>query len=436
MNSRNRQRGFLAIVAIAVVVIVAFIAVTATYQYAGDSLSSTNQLRSAQAFQIAQAGIEQAKYDIVTTGSSCSGYTSGTVSFTPPSGSGSGQYLVTGTTNSASSTLNGTISNSSNTITVTNAAGFSAPQGAAYIDSELISYSGISGNTLTGVARGINGTTASAHSSGAAIQQTQCFLTSTAGIPTIASPDGRRILKALLIRSSTGFAFNINGNLTLSTLVAGLSSDIQGNGTVRNNEVTSSSSNYPGSNILYIGSSQIQGSAQTQINNGSGTPINNSTSSSSKPDIRSGAGLYTSATLWNHYFSASQSTVQSNMTQYSSSSAINGLQGQAIWFNGDLTFNGNRTLGSPTSPVLLIVDGNFHLNGNANVYGFIFVLGSFETQGNATLTGGLAATDSVQVQGNAIVSLDSSIINYASNLSNLTTNGYSKNAVTLQEVFP
>jgi hypothetical protein len=71
---------------------------------------------------------------------------------------------------SATTTLNGTITSSATSIVLTSAASFAA-SGTIVIDTESITYSGKSTNTLTGCVRGANGTTAAAHTSGATVTQ-------------------------------------------------------------------------------------------------------------------------------------------------------------------------------------------------------------------------------------------------------------------------
>ena len=61
---------------------------------------------------------------------------------------------------SAFSTLNGGISATATTITLTSATSFPNSGGIIQIDSEQMLYNGVSSNTLTGVQRGYNGTTA------------------------------------------------------------------------------------------------------------------------------------------------------------------------------------------------------------------------------------------------------------------------------------
>ena len=74
----------------------------------------------------------------------------------------------TGATNATSVTLNGAITATDTTITVSNASGL-ATTGFINIDSETIVYQNVDGNQLLNCFRGQNNTTAAAHSSGAAI---------------------------------------------------------------------------------------------------------------------------------------------------------------------------------------------------------------------------------------------------------------------------
>ena len=63
---------------------------------------------------------------------------------------------------SLENTLNGAINNSVTTITLTSTAGFPT-SGSVKIDNEIIAYTGISGNNLTGCTRGSQGTVAASH---------------------------------------------------------------------------------------------------------------------------------------------------------------------------------------------------------------------------------------------------------------------------------
>ena len=70
----------------------------------------------------------------------------------------------------ATTTLNGAITDSDTTITLTDASSFSS-SGSVRIGDEIITYSGKSSNDLTGCTRGTNGTTAVEHADGAAVRE-------------------------------------------------------------------------------------------------------------------------------------------------------------------------------------------------------------------------------------------------------------------------
>lgn len=69
-----------------------------------------------------------------------------------------------------STTLNGTHTNSVTTLTLVSTTGLSAT-GFIYIASEQVTYTAISGNTITGCTRGANGTTAASYASGVTVTQ-------------------------------------------------------------------------------------------------------------------------------------------------------------------------------------------------------------------------------------------------------------------------
>ena len=76
-----------------------------------------------------------------------------------------------------STTLNGSHSSSVGTLTLTSSTGFSST-GTVYIGGEQVTYTGVSGNDITGCTRGANSTTAATHASGVTVAQF-----TTGGIP-------------------------------------------------------------------------------------------------------------------------------------------------------------------------------------------------------------------------------------------------------------
>jgi len=94
----------------------------------------------------------------------------------PGFGYGLGQWGGT-VSGEATTTLNGNINNVTTTIVLTDASLFPT-SGINYvqINSEEISYTGITGNTLTGVTRGVRGTTAASHTSGDTVTNTSDYI--------------------------------------------------------------------------------------------------------------------------------------------------------------------------------------------------------------------------------------------------------------------
>ena len=74
-------------------------------------------------------------------------------------------------------TLDGAINDSVTTLTLTDASLFpSTGTNFIIIGSEEISYTGVSGNTLTGLTRGVAGTTAASHSDGATVTNSTDYI--------------------------------------------------------------------------------------------------------------------------------------------------------------------------------------------------------------------------------------------------------------------
>lgn len=69
-----------------------------------------------------------------------------------------------------STTLNGSHSNSVATLTLTSTSGFDS-SGTVHIGGEQVTYTGVTGNDITGCTRGANSTTAETHSSGVTVTQ-------------------------------------------------------------------------------------------------------------------------------------------------------------------------------------------------------------------------------------------------------------------------
>lgn len=197
----KKIQGFLAIVALVVVIIFGLIGVIATYLVTTGVTSSANNLASTQALYIAEAGLNTANHGLNNTifanRVSCSGVAS-TYTFT----GAKGPFTLTSARQlPTASTLSSAISASSTTIPLNDASTY-PDSGRVMIDRELMSYMGKSGNTLLNVARARDETIATSHASGAPVGQYQCSVTSVGSVPS-ASPS----------------ADTVGGERTLSTAI-------------------------------------------------------------------------------------------------------------------------------------------------------------------------------------------------------------------------
>jgi len=120
------------------------------------------------------------------------------------------------------STLSSSINTSVTTLTMASASSFPS-SGTVIIGSELIIYTGVSGNSLTGLTRGANGTTAASHSSGATVKDASGY----AGWNTAVSGD---VVTAPGLWSLDNF-----GNKLIATITGGESFEWDSNPTIANN---------------------------------------------------------------------------------------------------------------------------------------------------------------------------------------------------------
>jgi len=122
----------------------------------------------------------------------------------------------------ATTTLNGAITDSDTTITLTDASSFST-SGSVRIEDEIITYTGKSSNDLTGCTRGTNGTTAAAHADGTAVREstvtrynTSDFTTNTFEVITVPSANTFTIT---MPSTETGTGMTAAGGATINPYV-------------------------------------------------------------------------------------------------------------------------------------------------------------------------------------------------------------------------
>lgn len=180
-----KQKGFLVIVAALLIVVMGFLGIVVAYMIVGSSLSTVQFVTAEQALYIAEAGLEDATHQLlnfkVASRDNCSGVSITNSSF------GAGAYQVTSTgpfSPASATTLNGALSSSATSITVASTSNYQS-SGRIMIDSELINYTAKDATHFLNAVRGVGGSIASVHDTGAPVGQYQCNLSSQGGVPIL-----------------------------------------------------------------------------------------------------------------------------------------------------------------------------------------------------------------------------------------------------------
>ena len=204
----KRARGFLLIVAILVLVVVALAVAALGNMTSADIRASSGHAQSDQAYYVALSGLE------VATGTLLAPTLSDRVPCASLSGdpavtnvaAGPGKFSVTAPGGAAvypspPATLNGNLTAAATVIPVNSIAGYSA-SGRIMIDTESIDYSATSNLAATcgtapcfvGAQRGRAGTAANAHATGTRVGQFECDVQSVGAVPDLVGSQAKRVL--------------------------------------------------------------------------------------------------------------------------------------------------------------------------------------------------------------------------------------------------
>jgi len=193
----KQQHGYLLIVSILIMVIISVVATMLINMFGGSIKSTENISESNSAFYLATSGLQIAKRDIIELDKKCTDITGETLYTNATLSDIRGRYTIQAYINRVSSTLNGalgvgntpvtllnivtassTIANAltatSNTITIADseeAKQFAVLGGIVKIGNEYIFYNERIDNVLNNLIRGVEGSSASAHSAGATLSQ-------------------------------------------------------------------------------------------------------------------------------------------------------------------------------------------------------------------------------------------------------------------------
>lgn len=110
----------------------------------------------------------------------------------------------------------------------------------------------------------------------------------------------------------------------------------------------------------------------------------------------------TSDDIFNFIFGVNTATMKAQSTVYVNDSSVPWatLSG-TVWVDSNTRISGNNNIGTPTNPVLLIVNGNFTITGTTNFYGVVITIngGTSTASGTFNLVGGLVSTGTINLNG-------------------------------------
>lgn len=205
----KKQAGFLNILSVAIVIIMGLLTAALVNMVMSSHTASNDTQARNRAYDLAVSAVQAGMYQLTVNTSVCTGANQAIQSLS------TGEYQYNCSNYVASSKLSGDItSTSTSSLSVVSSTGF-APVGYVNIDSEVIYYNSISGNTLLGLRRGMQNTTPASHNGSTApatVSQNEYVVVGMGGSPSIASPMGYySIAQAATVSGGLLFAGDANG---------------------------------------------------------------------------------------------------------------------------------------------------------------------------------------------------------------------------------
>lgn len=200
----KKQAGFLNILTVGIVIIMGLLSAALVNMIMSSNEASINIQAGNRAYDLANAAVEVGLNELKTNPAICTGALQVQTPLT------TGEYQYSCLPYLQETTLNGAILNTATSLTLSNATGF-APFGYIGIEREIIYYNSVSGNVLSGLRRGMQGTTAAGHASLVTVAQNEFVVTGQGAAPSIASPSGFVTIQRAAIRTGDLFAADTQG---------------------------------------------------------------------------------------------------------------------------------------------------------------------------------------------------------------------------------
>lgn len=75
------------------------------------------------------------------------------------------------------------------------------------------------------------------------------------------------------------------------------------------------------------------------------------------------------------------------------------------WVDGNTNINSTDVIGTPDTPVILIIDGNLDKLNGGTIYGIVYVIGTLEIAGNPVVKGSVISENTLESTGNGTLTL-------------------------------
>ena len=435
----KKQHGYLLVVITATLVILGLIGSLLISMYVTATRSSVDSLQSNRALYVAKSGLELAKRNLLKeqNPAACKVINYENIPYQSEEIDYSGRFSVTGVETNLTTNLGNNLDVQSSEIRLTDNPGL-LPEGIVVIDGESIWYSGMDGLRLLNVKRGFSSNGSEAHLRSTAVIQDVCTLTSKGEVFNSNNHDsknlgGTRVLQEMLWKAGNGQSGAI-GNMVYpmeisAPLVTSGSVNLGGNALVKNLKVNDS--NIVGTTIVSGANVTISGNAGTIIGPPpDGTPA--STSKIRKPDINDlNSGITTANDkLWHLFFHQTKNELyqellaQGRVINNCNNFQVLGTSG-ITWLNCNPGFS--QSIGSPSKPVILIINSNLNTNDTVSVYGFVYVMRGMSMNGGIKLHGQVVVEGAVDMKGNAVILYDDTFLKFKNS-------NYEKSSV-IKEIF-
>lgn len=219
-----------------------------------------------------------------------------------------------------------------------------------------------------------------------------------------------------------------------SIIAPGYSLITKGNVFLANN----SSINNTQSNININAGESVNFDNSASTTTSSGVSSNSSSLGSDVTQNNSSLSSMSTNEFFQSIFGANQSTIESQAAyvytndEDTSYDNLNGVTGATIWINqtegSTAKITNNIVIGSLTTPVIIIVNGNLEIRNSVIIYGLIFILNSThqtEINNSAIINGAIVSTGNISFDNIATLNYNASV------LTHLPTTGGTPSYITL-----